>query len=82
MITKDRLVNEFMELVKIDSETKHEQEISRVLKQKFEALGLQISEDDAAAKTGHGAGNLFAIWEAEGASASAPTIFLHAIWTQ
>ena len=41
MIAKDRLVNEFMELVQVDSETKHEQEISRVLKQKFEALGLQ-----------------------------------------
>ncbi|HTG71463.1 MAG TPA: M20/M25/M40 family metallo-hydrolase [Candidatus Udaeobacter sp.] len=75
MIAKDRLVNEFMELVRVDSVTKHEQEISRVLKQKFEALGLQISEDDAAAKTGHGAGNLFAIWEAEGADAAAPTIF-------
>jgi tripeptide aminopeptidase len=75
MIAKDRLVNEFMELVRVDSVTKHEQEISRVLKQKFEALGLQISEDDAAAKTGHGAGNLFAIWEAEGAAAAAPTIF-------
>ncbi|KRE54309.1 M20/M25/M40 family metallo-hydrolase [Paenibacillus sp. Soil522] len=75
MIAKERLVNEFMELVRVDSETKHEQEISRVLKQKFEALGLQISEDDAAAKTGHGAGNLFAIWEAEGADAAAPTIF-------
>lgn len=75
MIVKDRLVNEFMELVKVDSETKHEQEISRVLKQKFEALGLQISEDDAAEKTGHGAGNLFALWEASGGKEDAPTIF-------
>lgn len=75
MIAKDRLVNEFMELVRVDSETKHEQEISRVLKQKFEALGLQVSEDDAAAKTGHGAGNLFAIWEADRADTAAPTIF-------
>lgn len=75
MIAKDRLVDEFMELVRVDSETKHEQEISRVLKHKFEALGLQISEDDAASKTGHGAGNLFALWEANGADESAPTIF-------
>ncbi|CAM4503687.1 tripeptide aminopeptidase [Paenibacillus endophyticus] len=75
MIAKDRLVKEFMELVQVDSETKHEQEISRVLKQKFEALGLQVSEDDAAAKTGHGAGNMFVIWEAEGIAAAAPTIF-------
>lgn len=75
MIAKNRLVNEFMELVQVDSETKNEQEISRVLKQKFESLGLKVSEDDAAAKTGHGAGNMFAIWEAEGAGAAAPTIF-------
>ncbi|MGO4544288.1 M20/M25/M40 family metallo-hydrolase [Paenibacillus sp. 2TAB23] len=75
MIAKDRLVKEFMELVQVDSETKHEQEISRVLKQKFEALGMQVSEDDAAAKTGHGAGNMFVIWEAEGIAAAAPTIF-------
>lgn len=75
MIAKDRLVEEFMELVRVNSETKHEQEISKVLKQKFEALGLQFSEDDAAAKTGHGAGNLFVILEATEDSASAPTIF-------
>lgn len=75
MVAKDRLVSEFMELVQVDSETKHEQEISRVLKQKFEALGLSISEDDAAAKTGHGAGNLFAILEASGADQTGPTIF-------
>ncbi|WP_141500991.1 M20/M25/M40 family metallo-hydrolase [Paenibacillus luteus] len=75
MIVKDRLVNEFMELVKVDSETKHEQEISRVLKQKFEALGLQISEDDAAEKTGHGAGNLFVLWEATEGNEEVPTIF-------
>ncbi|WP_028610463.1 M20/M25/M40 family metallo-hydrolase [Paenibacillus harenae] len=75
MIAKERLVEEFMELVRVDSETKHEQEISQVLKRKFEALGLQISEDDAAAKTGHGANNLFALWEAEGTDPTAPTIF-------
>ncbi|OMF35303.1 hypothetical protein BK133_11435 [Paenibacillus sp. FSL H8-0548] len=75
MIAKDRLVDEFMQLVKVDSETKHEQEISKLLKQKFEALGLQTSEDDAAQKTGHGAGNLFVIWEATDAKAAVPTIF-------
>lgn len=82
MIAKDRLVDEFMQLVKVDSETKHEQEISKLLKQKFEALGLQTSEDDAAQKTGHGAGNLFVIWEATDAKAAVPTIFLLVIWIQ
>ncbi|MCZ8512852.1 M20/M25/M40 family metallo-hydrolase [Paenibacillus filicis] len=58
MIQEQRLVDEFIELVKIDSETKHEEEISRVLKEKFGALGLKVEEDDSAAKTGHGSGNL------------------------
>jgi tripeptide aminopeptidase len=61
MVQRDRLITEFLELVQIDSETKHEQEISRVLKQKFGALGLEVTEDDTASKTGHGAGNLF-VW--------------------
>lgn len=76
MIKKDRLVQEFMELVQVDSETKHEAEISKVLKEKFSSLGLTITEDDAAAKTGHGANNLFAMLErSNGGNADAPTIF-------
>jgi tripeptide aminopeptidase len=58
MIHRDRLVKEFLELVQIDSETKHERQIADVLKEKFSELGLDVVEDDAAEKTGHGAGNL------------------------
>jgi tripeptide aminopeptidase len=75
MIKKDRLVNQFMELVRVDSETGHEGEISKVLKQEFTALGLSLSEDDAAAKTGHGAGNLFAMLEATKGCEGAPVLF-------
>lgn len=60
MVQRDRLIAEFMEMVQIDSETKHEQEISQALKQKMSALGMDVTEDDTAAKTGHGSGNLFA----------------------
>ncbi|WP_141431773.1 tripeptidase T [Bacillus sp. 03113] len=63
MINQERLLNEFLELVKIDSETKFEQEISKVLKQKLTELGLDVYEDDAAVKTGHGAGNLICTLE-------------------
>lgn len=59
MIQENRLVAEFIELVQIDSETRDEQQISQVLKKKFTELGLQVEEDDSAAKTGHGSGNLF-----------------------
>ena len=58
MINKQRLLDEFLELVQIDSESRFETEISKVLKEKFTALGLEVIEDDAAAKTGFGAGNL------------------------
>jgi tripeptide aminopeptidase len=58
MIQEKRLVEEFIELVKVDSETRHEQEISKVLKQKFTSLGLKVEEDDVAVQIGHGSGNL------------------------
>lgn len=58
MINHERLLNEFLELVKIDSETKYEAEIAKALKRKFTKLGLEVFEDDTTGKTGHGAGNL------------------------
>ena len=64
MINETRLQDEFIELVKIDSETGSEREIANVLKKKFEALGLDVYEDDAAKQTGHGAGNIIATLQA------------------
>ncbi|MGF3103566.1 tripeptidase T [Rossellomorea aquimaris] len=58
MINHERLLNEFLELVQIDSETKEEAEIAKVLKQKFSDLGVEVFEDDTMGETGHGAGNL------------------------
>lgn len=72
MINETRLVNEFLELVQIDSETGEEGEIARVLKEKFRSLGLTVEEDDAAAKTGHGANNLVATLEG---TVDAPVIY-------
>jgi tripeptide aminopeptidase len=57
-MNQERLLNEFLELVQIDSETKYEAEIAKVLKEKFTALGIEVFEDDTMAVTGHGAGNL------------------------
>lgn len=58
MVNEERLVNEFIELVQVDSETKNEAKIAKKLKEKFIELGLHVVEDDSAQKTGHGAGNL------------------------
>ncbi|WP_127533821.1 M20/M25/M40 family metallo-hydrolase [Paenibacillus kobensis] len=75
MIERNRLIQEFMELVQVDSETRNEGRISEVLKQKFTALGLTIEEDDAAAKTGHGANNLFAMLAATDGSNAPALLF-------
>ncbi|MFB4164629.1 M20/M25/M40 family metallo-hydrolase [Alteribacillus sp. JSM 102045] len=63
MINEERLVHEFIELVQVDSETKNEKQISKILKQKFEDLGLTVQEDNAEQTTDHGAGNLICTWE-------------------
>ena len=57
-VNQERLTEDFLELVQIDSEIKYETEIAGVLKKKFTDLGLEVVEDDAKEKTGHGAGNL------------------------
>ncbi|MFF2482085.1 M20/M25/M40 family metallo-hydrolase [Paenibacillus sp. NPDC058071] len=75
MVNQDRIVNEFIELVKVDSETKHEQNISKVLRAKLEGLGLFVEEDEAAAVTGHGANNLLAVLEPSGTDEGVPAIF-------
>ncbi|MCA1030648.1 tripeptidase T [Bacillus timonensis] len=73
MINQERLVNEFLELVKVDSETKFEAEIAKVLKQKFTDLGVEVFEDDTTEVTGHGAGNL--ICTLKGNKAGVDTIY-------
>ncbi|MBN6205628.1 hypothetical protein JYK21_04110, partial [Ralstonia pickettii] len=57
-VNEDRIVKEFIELVQVDSETKYETEISKVLKEKLTALGLEVHEDNSKEVTGHGSGNL------------------------
>ncbi|QFT89693.1 Peptidase T [Bacillus sp. THAF10] len=73
MINRDRLVEEFLELVQVDSETKCEAEICKVLKEKFSALGVHVVEDDTMNETGHGAGNL--ICTLEGTKDGVDTIY-------
>ena len=58
MINRDRIVNEFVELVKIDSLSHKEREMADVLKTKLLSMGLKVVEDDAGEKTGGNAGNL------------------------
>ena len=55
-----RLVEEFLELVQIDSETKHEEVIAPILVEKLEEMGFEVYQDDAHTRNGHGAGNIIA----------------------
>ncbi|MDQ0213794.1 tripeptide aminopeptidase [Oikeobacillus pervagus] len=64
MVNQERLLNEFLELVQIDSETTNEAEISKVLKKKFEDLDVHVYEDETKEQTGHGAGNLICTLDA------------------
>lgn len=75
-MTTQRLIDEFLELVQIDSETKHEQMIASILKNKLEDLGLDVIEDDSAVKSGHGAGNLIATLK--GSKSDVDTIYFTA----
>jgi len=58
MFNEKRLLNEFLALVQIDSETKQERQIADYLTRKLSDLGLDVFEDDTAKSTGHTAGNL------------------------
>lgn len=58
MINEERLLEQFLQLVQIDSETKDEAEIAKVLSDQFAELGVDVYEDDTVDITGHGAGNL------------------------
>lgn len=58
MINKQRLLDTFLELVQINSESGNETEIQKVLKAKFIALGLDVVEDQAGENEGLGANNL------------------------
>jgi tripeptide aminopeptidase len=60
LVQKQRLIEQFIEMVQIDSETGDERAICDYLKEKLSELGLDVIEDGSAAQTGHGAGNLVA----------------------
>lgn len=60
MVNQDRLINEFIELVKIDSMSGYETQIAGVLTKKLKQLGLSVYEDGAGRRMGTGTGNLIA----------------------
>ncbi len=58
MINKDRMVDEFVQLVSIDSLTKNERKMADALTQKLKDMGYEVTEDNAGEKIGSDTGNL------------------------
>jgi len=59
MIDQERLVNEFIEMVKINSLSKKEKDFAEYLRRKMEDLGLEVVIDDTSASSaGADSGNL------------------------
>lgn len=60
MINKNRVVEEFMKYVQIDSETKSEGEFAKFIKKELEALGAEVTVDGAGEIVGSDTGNVIA----------------------
>ncbi|OPJ55072.1 M20/M25/M40 family metallo-hydrolase [Alkalithermobacter paradoxus] len=58
MVNRDRIINEFVELVKIDSPSSKEAKVAQVLIKKLEELGFEVVVDDAGVKAGGEIGNV------------------------
>lgn len=58
MINKERMVDEFVQLVSIDSLTKNERKMADTLTQKLKDMGYEVIEDNAGEKIGSDTGNL------------------------
>lgn len=76
MIQRERVLQEFLELVQITSPSRGERAIADVLKEKLLAAGLQVEEDGAGSKIGGNAGNLIA--RLPGTAPGAPCVMLSA----
>ena len=76
MINKQRVLDEFFELVKISSPTREERQIADVLTIRLKELGLTVTEDTAGTKINGNCGNLVAMLAAN--KENLPTILFSA----
>jgi len=59
MINKERVLNEFLEMIQIRCSTLQEREIADLLKGRLAALGMEVTEDNVGEKLGGTAGNVY-----------------------
>lgn len=60
MIQRERMIQTFLDLVQLDSESKNERAVADYVTAKLQALGYTVREDGAAEATGGNAGNIIA----------------------
>lgn len=60
MINKDRVKQTFLDLVAINSPSKHERAVADYIKPRLQAMGFTVCEDDAGERTGGDTGNIIA----------------------
>lgn len=58
MINRERIVNEFIEIISIDSISKKERMMADTLIRKLRSMGYEVTEDNAGGKIGGDTGNL------------------------
>ncbi|MDU2089267.1 MAG: M20/M25/M40 family metallo-hydrolase, partial [Staphylococcus epidermidis] len=75
MINQKRLLDCFLELVQIDSETGHEETIQPYLKDTFEKMGLHVIEDEASKNNRLGANNLICTLKSNISHQNVPKIY-------
>ena len=76
MINRERIMAEFLELVKIRCSTRNEREVADILKARLTSYGLEVFEDDVGEKIGGNCGNVFAYLQ--GNLQNAPVLALSA----
>jgi len=76
MIDRERLLQTFLDLVRISSPSKQERGVADYLKERLTEAGFEVREDDAGTKLGGNAGNLIAT--KEGPSTAGASIFFSA----
>lgn len=76
MINKERVLNEFLEMIQIRCSTLQEREIADLLKGRLAALGMEVTEDNVGEKLGGTAGNVYGYLQ--GTVQGAPRVLLSA----
>lgn len=73
MINRERIVNEFLKYVQIDSPTKQEGNFAKFISEELKRIGLEVHIDDAGEKVGSNTGNVIA--KLKGTTDAAPILF-------